>query len=147
MPRLDISNYYLEELLVRSNSAFDFDAESQGVEPAINFDFFRNDASEPRFLVRLTVDLGEESGRSLPYQIHLAVFAAFDATNDSNNTLIEQLVATNAAPILYGIARGIIGQATAQAIHGPYVLPTVNFIELAKKKVQATTQTAELDAG
>jgi preprotein translocase subunit SecB len=138
MPRLEIDNYYVEELLVKSNSSYEYDPESLpgGIEPDINFDFYRKDEADPRFLVKFRVELGEGDAQ-LPYHIRLLLFASFDASNDANQTLIDQLVATNAAPILYGIARGIVGQTTAQAVHGRFVLPTVNFIELMNEKVRA----------
>jgi preprotein translocase subunit SecB len=137
MPRLEIDNYYLDELVVKSNSSYDHGSDSHGdpCEPAINFDFYRKDEADTRFLVKFSVEIGEGDTR-LPYHIRLLLYASFDASNDANQTLIDQLVAANAAPILYGIARGIVGQTTAQAIHGRFVLPTVNFIELMNEKVQ-----------
>jgi preprotein translocase subunit SecB len=139
MPRLEIDTYFVEELLVKSNSDYESNGASRehDLDLGIDFDFYRKGDDDPRFLVRLSMEFGDAVDLKLPYHIRLSLFAAFDASKDSNQTTIEQLVATNAAPILYGIARGIVGQATAQAIHGRYVLPTVNFIDLVKAKAQA----------
>jgi len=137
MPRLEIDNYYVEELFIKSNPSYDYGAaQPAAVEPSIDFDFYRKDEADTQFLVKISIELGE-GDYQLPYHVRVLLFASFDAANDANHTVIEQLVATNAAPILYGIARGIVGQATGQAIHGRFVLPTVNFIELMNEKVRS----------
>jgi len=43
----------------------------------------------------------------------------------------------NGAAILYGMLRGQVAQITAQSVHGQFLLPTANFIELYEKTTDA----------
>jgi len=47
------------------------------------------------------------------------------------------MIGLNGLVILYGTARGIVAQATANCLHGKFILPSVNFVELVKKKAQS----------
>ena len=49
---------------------------------------------------------------------------------------INELLGPNGLAMAYSIARGIVGQATGTSLHGKFILPTVNFIELLKAKAQ-----------
>ena len=47
------------------------------------------------------------------------------------------MIAHNGLSIHYGVARGTVSDATATSWHGKFVLPAVNFVELAKQKAEA----------
>jgi preprotein translocase subunit SecB len=46
------------------------------------------------------------------------------------------MIGLNGLSILYGVARGVVAQATANCPHGKFILPSVNFIELMKSKAK-----------
>lgn len=148
MPRLDIETYFVEELLVKTRSEYDRKSQSKGAAaPEVDFDFFkRPDDDDPTFLVKLSAEVGRSgepqegldgvSRPDAPYHIRITVLGVFRTSDTPNDATTEQLVVGNAAPILYGIARGVVGQATSQGLHGRYVLATVNFVELMALKAQ-----------
>ena len=37
----------------------------------------------------------------------------------------------------YGLARGEVAQVTSNGMHGKFILPSVNFVELAKAEAKA----------
>ena len=55
MPRLEIDTYFVEELLVKSNSDYESHSASRehDLDLGIDFDFYRKGDDDPRFLVRL----------------------------------------------------------------------------------------------
>ena len=73
----------------------------------------------------------------MPYQIAFKISGFFSFPPDTEEETIQKMVGLNALAVLYGIARGVVAQVTANGPHGKFILPTVNFVEMLKKKVGA----------
>ncbi|NOY64146.1 MAG: hypothetical protein GXO97_01905, partial [Nitrospirae bacterium] len=67
---------------------------------------------------------------------HLKLNGFFSFPEGTEEETIKKMIGLNGLVILYGTARGIVAQATANCLHGKFILPSVNFIELVKKKAQ-----------
>ena len=58
----------------------------------------------------------------------------FELPADTSDETISQLVPMNCLAILHGFARGVVAQVTGLNDGGPFLLPTVNFVEALQKK-------------
>ena len=67
-------------------------------------------------------------------RIHIAVVGLFHLPDETDEALVEKLVPLNCYAILYGIARGVVAQATGMVPGGPFMIPAVNFVETLKQK-------------
>lgn len=50
------------------------------------------------------------------------------------------MIAPNGLSMLYGVARGVVANATAMSWHGKFVLPSLNLIEIIKRKSEAESE-------
>jgi hypothetical protein len=48
--------------------------------------------------------------------------------------MIEKMIPLNGLAILYGIARGVVAQATANSSNEKFILPTVNLVEATRNR-------------
>ena len=74
-------------------------------------------------------------------EVKLAGF--FSLPKDTEEELIGRLIPLNCLVILYGIARGIVAQATGMVARGPFMLPPVNFIEYWEKQKRKENRKAK----
>ena len=96
----------------------------------------KKDQDSLRFMVLLGVDL-RRVPRTRPTQftrIRIEVRGYFSLPEDTSDDLVQQLVPFNCFAILYGIARGIVSQATGITVCGSYLLPPINIIEALREK-------------
>lgn len=142
--QLQLRDYVLLNLLIEANPNFK-PSENKGQEGDIGFKFnFKKNNEEPIFLVDMEIVLNqkEEMFKQQPYRIRvrLQAFLEFDKTFPEKD--IPNLLGPNGLAMTYSIARGIVGQATGTSLHGKYILPTMNFIEVLKsqseKKIAST---------
>lgn len=82
---------------------------------------------------------GYTADENPPYSLHLDIVGYFTFLPGTSDDVMIRMVHLNGSSMLYGIARGFVGQATGAARHGQFLLPAVNFIALLKQR-------AELDA-
>lgn len=140
--QLQLRDYVLLYLLIEANPNFK-SSENEGREGDIGFKFdFKKNPEEPIFLVELEILLNqkEEMFNQQPYRIkvRLQTFLEFDKSFPEKD--IHNLLGPNGLAMTYSIARGIVGQATGTSLHGKFILPTMNFIEVLKEQSKKTTQ-------
>lgn len=145
-PPLDIQMYHIHELTFRALSEYNPDlANSGGLD--VDFDVERN-ADAPRdFRIILRIKLAEAgytSDDNPPYSLYLAIVGYFTFAEDTPEDVMQRMINLNGTSILYGIARGLVGQATGAGVHGQFVLPAVNFVALVNAR--AAAQSHELSA-
>jgi preprotein translocase subunit SecB len=138
-PPLDIDSYYLNELVFR---AFDEYDESRASAGGFGVDFDVQRDANDRHAFRIIMRVNFASDGYIPeanpaYGISLMIVGDFSFANGTDEDLMQRMVRINGSSILYGIARGIVGQATGASKHGQFVLPTVNFVEIVKAKAAA----------
>lgn len=88
------------------------------------------------FLVRLGLRFhteGVEERANLPYDLSIAVRGFFQAPHPITPLEIPAPLVLNAVSILYGIARGHVGQTTGTFPHGPMTLPAATFVDLIER--------------
>jgi preprotein translocase subunit SecB len=141
-PPLDIRQYEVETFAFHAHSDFDPNRESSGALD-VNFSVTQNSDDEREFRIEMKVRLAENGYRpseNAPYSITLDIVGYFLFAAGTSEELMFRMIHANGASILYGVARGFVGQATGAAKYGQFVLPAVNFIDLMKRRL------AELDA-
>jgi preprotein translocase subunit SecB len=135
---LQLREFLVETLHVDANPQFQA-AKSDEYESQLSVDFgFHRAAGKPAFRVDLDVRVNPtESGfKRAPYRIWIKTqtFLEFDVGYPEQD--IPKMLGPNGLAMAYGIARGIVGQSTGIAIHGRFMLPTVNFVELLRLKAR-----------
>ncbi len=133
---MQLRDYVLLGLHLQANTEFD-GSKNKPYEGqiGINFDFKKQEL-EPVFRIDLQVDINssEEAFKRAPYRIRIALQAFVEFDKSISEDKISTLLGPNGLAMTYAIARGIVGQATGTSLHGKFLLPTVNFIELLEKK-------------
>lgn len=135
---LNFEEYFVEEISVKTNPQFEKKGQNEG-EIAISFDIKRKDM-EPRFMIPMEIKLNHSKKDSFnaPYQVMLKITGFFSFPKGTDEETIHKMIGLNGLSILYGVARGVVAQATGNCPHGKFILPSVNFIELMKAKSKKT---------
>jgi preprotein translocase subunit SecB len=131
---LEVEGYYVRALHLDSNDDYDGNQPSVG-EIEVDFRVFPHPEDSFRFQVAMLIDIdGEPPSLNEPYSLHIDLYAFFRFKAETAEEVVNRMIFSNAIPILYGIARGCVGQATGTAFHGPLMLPPYNFVELFNRK-------------
>lgn len=142
--QLNIKEYFVDEISIRTNSEFQKkDLVSGSVK--VDFDIMRNDSNPLEFMIPLTIILNKEEADfcEAKYAIQLKLTGFFVFEVGTNEETINRMIGPNGLSILYGVARGIVAQTTANCWHGKYILPSLNFIEILKNRAAQLAQLAE----
>jgi preprotein translocase subunit SecB len=108
-----------------------FDTRSAEEQPSeIEFShatkIFRAEEQGNTWLVRLDVQFRPAAEKSATYFGEIAVVGTFSLAADFPADKAESMVFMNAGSILYGMAREILSNITARAVHGPLLMPTLD---------------------
>jgi len=99
-------------------------------EAQLNISFtpeVRRRKDEPRFWISLRVDVLWPDEAKAPFDaISIALDGFFSFAKDTGEDTIKKYVPVLCLANLYGIARGIVSQATGVCEGGPFVLPLVD---------------------
>jgi preprotein translocase subunit SecB len=143
LTQLDIEEYFVEELRVKANPDYsDEISHERGI--SVSFSIKRK-GTEPIFMIPMVISVNKtkKAFETAPYQILLKITGFFRFKEGTDEETIKKLIGLNAPAMLYSIARGIVSQATAQSLHGKFILPAVNFVELIKKKQKKKTSASK----
>jgi preprotein translocase subunit SecB len=136
--QLNMTEYFVDEILVAANREY-APAETKSGTIDVDFDVRRSAESLLDFMITMSIELNKSDEAFLvsDYRVILKLtgFFRFDEGIDEN--IINGMIHQNGLTILYGVARGVVSQATATSWHGKLILPGVNFIELIKEKAAA----------
>jgi preprotein translocase subunit SecB len=134
---LQPKQYALKYLSLEENPTFR--KTSKDVKMLVSFPVRPRLFQRPRsrdFLLRLEIRVNESAKafKLAPYRATLRLDTYFEVDPGLPPDKMKQMLWYNGLSIAYGIARGIIGQATAQGSHAKFVLPAVNFVEILKHR-------------
>jgi|Deesub1362A_J573_1020465.scaffolds.fasta_scaffold23972_2 preprotein translocase subunit SecB len=132
--QLDIEEYFVEEVRVKANPDYSGEISHEG-EISVSFNIKRK-GTEPFFMIPMIINVNKtkKAFETAPYQIVLRITGFFRFKEGTDEVTIKKMIGLNAPAMLYSIARGIVSQTTAQSLHGKFILPTVNFVELVTKR-------------
>jgi preprotein translocase subunit SecB len=137
--QLNITDYVVDELTVRSNPDYQrsSDKEAKG-EIKIGFNVKRKD-KEPLFMITMIIEVNKSKPAftNSPYYVYLNIRGFYEFGKGTDEDTMQEMIGLNGLVMLYGVARGIVAQASANGVHGKFVLPSVNFVELIKNNMAA----------
>ncbi len=133
---------YMLELVVKCATncdAAETEALDAGYRVRADFDLYGIDGDRSRVRVQLTVTATRpKDAEHLPYErVKVVLCGDFSRGSDADEETFLRLVPMNCLAILHGIARGVLLSATATCPSGPFLLPTVNYVDLVDRKVKA----------
>src|SRR4051812_44740071 len=145
-PPLDVHAYHVEELVFRAHSDYKPDQQSSG---PIDVEFqVQKDEVTPRvYRIDMRIQLaagGYTAEENTPYAVDLKMVGYLTFAAATSQDVMNRMIFINGPAILFGIARGIVGQATGASKHGQFVLPTVNFVEMEKERTRKEEEEKQL---
>lgn len=148
LAQLELRQAHLKAVEVRVSSAWDT---TPAPEDLCRYDHqleieVRKRRGHWDFRVGLDVTFAPRKGETCRFDLlHVGLVGLFHLPDDVDESLVSTLVPLNCLAILYGIARGVVAQATGMVPGGPFMLPPVNFVEFMKKR-RSRKRTADLAA-
>lgn len=144
-PPLDIQRYHVEELIFRALREYDPSRKTSSVID-VNFDVQQDEEIAQDYRLGMRIRLaanGYTAEENAPYAVDLTIVGYFTLAEGIADDVRHRMIFLNAPSILFGIARGLAGQATGASKHGQFVLPTVNFVEIEKVRAQRALEDAQ----
>jgi len=132
-PPLLLSNYFVEKLHFEALPKFDPnlpDAGAMSVDP----DVFNVPNQPHDYMVRLGVSLSAPAGSNTRCRLNFSLIGFFRVDEAVPDKLRNEMVYGNAPLILFGIARQLAAEITANGPYGKVILGTVNFTEIFRRK-------------
>jgi preprotein translocase subunit SecB len=133
--RLD--HYQIESVAVAQNEAFDSSlvVHTGDISSAINIAPHLKEPGKYRLTLEVQVKPKSKKEKEFfPYGVSIRGRAFFSFKEPCLADQAEHTLRVNGAAILYGLLRAQVAQITAQSVHGQFLLPTMDFVELAKSK-------------
>lgn len=131
---LNIDDYFIKEIKIKENPEYKKEERyKSNIKTTLNF---KRKARELLFAIHMKIELNktEEKSSAPPYNIYIDLIGFFSFAEDIDEETAKRMIAINGPVILYGVARGIIANATANFKYGKFVLPTVNFLKMLEHK-------------
>lgn len=137
--RLD--HYQIESVAVAQNETFDasISTHTGDISASINIAPHKKDATKYRLVLEIQVKPATKQEKEFfPYFVAVRGRAFFSFKDPCPPEQADRTLRLNGASILYGLLRAQVAQITAQSVHGQFLLPTMNFVELAKEQASET---------
>ncbi len=135
--KYQLERFLLDSIAVKQNPGYsDAQAEHTGTISVGVSLATHNDDSRKRQVI-LEINLQPKKGaedRCFPYSISVTGMAFFLFQKDSPVMDVERFLNVNGSAILFGLIRGQISQITSQSVHGQFLLPPCNFVEMYEGK-------------
>jgi len=135
-PPLLLSNYFVEKLDYEAVPGFN-PAEPGAEVMAVDPDVYPVPDKPGMFMVRLHVALAGPPKSNSRCRLILSLVGFFQADAKAPDKLRNDMVFGNAPLILFGIARQVVAETTANGPYGKVILGTVNFTEIFRRKAAA----------
>lgn len=146
---LQLERYRLEKLVIDFGDEWLRAQESEPDDPRAyeartDFDVYRAPEDE-RVLVRLAVESHPKT--DAPPQrfneVSIVVWGIFSLAAGTQEEAKQQLIPYNCVAILHGLARGVITSATGACVGGPFLLPSLNYVEVVKEKAKGKCESSD----
>ncbi len=142
LPILNFLDYEIRRLNIRARD--DFEAvRPQKAQIQSGFTVARSPEEPQRFRLTLMCrifrdDPAEKSvdDQNLAYDLDLEIHGEFWSVLQISPDTLPATLALNALMILYGVARGVVGQATGGGANGRMILPTVLLDDLVGRSTE-----------
>ncbi|MBA4215227.1 MAG: hypothetical protein C0449_19310 [Polaromonas sp.] len=110
-------------------------------------------AEEPKYSdygVSLALKVGPKADEQAPYEVHVTAkglvrMHLVQAEGQAEERRVRAMV--NGVSLLYGAVRDQVMTITSRSVHGPFLLPSVSFADLALPKPALTTRKSAAKRG
>ena len=151
---LQLSNYFVSEFSYRTNPAYRVEASVRHegkIHWTVQLGTGINAPDHFMLALSIVVEPSETPPPLDPYHISMRIDGAFNFASENNlsQSEKERMVCLNGCSILMGLARGFVAQATGVSTFGKYLLPPVNFVEIAKdlqSNISSASETGNITA-
>ena len=134
---LNTQRIWLEEINVKL-SPRQTDCKTEEYDMAVDIDV-RKKADALSFRIGLAMKMTPSDGASCRYKrIAIKTTGIFELPEDAPEDFVKAVIPLNCLAILHGFARGVVAQITGLNRGGPFLLPTVNFMEALQHKPKKT---------
>jgi preprotein translocase subunit SecB len=135
--KYQLERFLLDSIVIRPNPAYsDASAENTGTI-SVGVSLATHNEDKRKRQVILEIDLHPKEGaedRCFPYSISVVGRAFFLFQKDSAEKEVERFLNINGCAMLFGLLRGQVSQITSQSVHGQFLLPPCNFVEMYEEK-------------
>jgi preprotein translocase subunit SecB len=127
----------VDEVFVRTNLGYTRKDVQEG-QLSFNFDI-KQQTEKPLFMICMQVGTLPKEGSTqedpgYPYTFSVKISGYFSFAPEADKETMNRMIGPNGLSMLYGVARGLVAQITANGRHGKFVMPSMNFIEIIKAK-------------
>ena len=134
---LQLDDVIVESINIRTNTEEPPDPSIEDVlpQPDVTLDILKVE-NELKFLIPFAVRVNHRKGdfRRFGYALDLKILGFFSFAEGTDEHQAGHMIHVNGPAILYGVARGIAAQAFALTAAGKVILPSVNFVEIMKRR-------------
>ena len=140
-----LENYQIEHVVVVPYEGYDASLPSHTGNIASSINVAPHKKDPLRYRLTLEVQTSPTENRDkeyFPYRVAIKGRAAFVFKEGYGREEVNKFMRLNGASILYGLLRAQVAQITAQAVHGQFLLPTMNFAEEFKPQQKSQSKSA-----
>jgi preprotein translocase subunit SecB len=131
---LQLSDYWLESVHIRTNPDFDpnreADLEVDSMEVKSDVQMLKSDNPGEVgtvWMVLLEIRQNIPQGKNIPYEFSVDMRAIVAAHPSLTDEKLERAVQVNGPSMLFGAAREIVRAATGRGPYAPVIIPSTNF--------------------
>jgi preprotein translocase subunit SecB len=115
------------------------------ISAEVGIDLLAEESKYSDYGVSLALKVGPKSDELAPYEVHATVKGLVrmhltQADGQADERRVRALV--NGVSLLYGAVRDQVMTITSRSVHGPFLLPSVSFADLASPKAEAAAKLA-----
>lgn len=130
---LHLESYFVEQLEYLARPDFDRGKPAEETR-TIDWQVLQHKESKDRFMLKLRVELSGDGTRNARCRVLVGLVGFFLVEAECKGQQRADMLNLNAPSILYGIARQLVTDTTANGPWGKVFLPTADFVELARDK-------------
>jgi len=139
--KLQLERYRLSQLAVDFNDDWlALGEEAPDIEEyEVGFDFDVYDGPEGKQLIRLSFTCaasGDAEEAQRFKHIAATVWGIFSLADDLAEDVKSDMLVMNGTAILHGIMRGTLISVTGACAGDPYIMPTINYVEMFEQKAK-----------
>jgi preprotein translocase subunit SecB len=135
---LRLENYQIESLAVVQNETFNRKLPAHTADITTTATISPHKQNPQKYRLELEIQVKRTPTKEkefFPYQVAIKGRAFF--TVQCPRQKAEHILRLNGAAILYGLLRAQVAQITAQSVHGQFLMPCLNFVEIAKAQKES----------
>ncbi|MDP3886984.1 hypothetical protein [Hydrogenophaga sp.] len=115
------------------------------ISAEVGIDLLAEESKYSDYGVSLALKVGPKSDELAPYEVHVTVkglvrMHLVQADGQAEERRVRALV--NGVSLLYGAVRDQVMTITSRSVHGPFLLPSVSFADLASPKGEPVAKLA-----